>query len=102
VTEMNPVKIGLPSISDEELEQLAEKCEDHVTQYILKKVPEKSIENLFVSCVLTMEDGQLDVEFQVDIDQSYDTGQSLDDLLEEAGEIGADWLEEQLSEMKKR
>lgn len=99
--EMNPIKIGLPSLTDEELEQLAEKCEAYVSKQILRKIPEKSIEELFVSCVLAFEGGQLDVDIQIEIAQSYDTGHPLEDLVEEVGELGTEWLEAQLMEMKK-
>jgi hypothetical protein len=98
---MNPIKIGLPSLTDEELEQLAEKCEAYVSMQILRKIPEKSIEELFVSCVLTFEGGQLDVDIQIEIAQSYDTGHHLEDLVEEVGELGTEWLEARLMEMKK-
>jgi len=94
------VEIGLPEISTDRLEEIAEQCEEYITKYLLQKIPEKSIENLFVSCALILDNGQLDVDIQIDVDQSYDTGQSLDDLLEEAGDRGTDWLEKQLMEMK--
>lgn len=100
--EMNSVRIGLPSFTEEALERLAEDCEAYISQYLLERIPEKSIENMFISCSLALQDGQLDVDIQIDIDQSYDTGHSLDDLTEEAGEAGSDWLEKQLVEMKAR
>lgn len=56
---------------------------------------------MLVSCALAFEDGQLDVDIQIEIAQSYDTGLPLEDVVEEAGEIGAEWLEEQLMEMRK-
>ena len=99
---MNSVRIGLPSVSEEELERLAEDCEEYISQYIMKRIPEKSIENMFISCDLALQDGQLDADIQIEIDQSYDTGHSLDDLAEEAGEAGMEWLEKQLMEMKER
>ena len=96
------VEIGLPDLTDEKLEDLAERCEDFITQHIFRIVPEKSIENLFVSCALALDDGQLDVDIQIDADQIYDTNHSLDDLLDEAGEKGMEWLEQQLMELKEK
>jgi len=32
--------------------------------------------------------------------QEYDTGHSLDDILEEANRFGTEWLENRLAEMK--
>lgn len=99
--EMTPINIGLPPISDEELEQLAEKCEAHISQHLLQKIPDKSIEDMFISCVLVFNGDVLDVDIQIEIGQSYDTGLPLEDLVEEAGAVGTDWLEKQLMEMKK-
>ena len=84
------------------MEQLAEECEAQVSKYILKKIPEKSIDTLFVSCTLELMDGQLDLDVQLEISQVFDTGQSLDDLLQEATDFGVEWLEKQLTEMKKK
>ena len=100
---MSPIlSIGLPDISEEVMEQLAEECEAQVSKYILKKIPEKSIDTLFVSCTLELMDGQLDLDVQLEISQVFDTGQSLDDLLQEATDFGVEWLENQLTEMKKK
>jgi hypothetical protein len=98
----NIIDIGLPDISDETMEQLAEECELHITNYLLERVPEKSIEDLFVSCSLSLLDGQLDVDIDIEISQGFDTGQSLDDLIREATGQGAGWLEKKLMELKKK
>lgn len=101
--EMNPIlSIGLPDLSEEALEQLAEECEAQVSKFILKKIPEKSIDTLFVSCTLELQDSQLDLDVQLEITQLFDTGHSLEDLLQEATHFGVEWLENQLTEMKKK
>ena len=84
------------------MEQLTEECEAQISRYVLKKIPEKSIDTLFVSCALELMDGQLDLDVQLEISQVFDTGQSLDDLLQEATDFGVEWLEKQLTEMKKK
>ena len=84
------------------MEQLTEDCEAQISKFILKKIPEKSIDNLFVSCTLELMDGQLDLDVQLEISQLFDTGQSLDYLLQEATDFGVEWLENQLTEMKKK
>jgi hypothetical protein len=89
-------------MSEEVMEQLAEECEAQVSKYILKKIPEKSIDTLFVSCTLELMDGQLDLDVQLEISQVFDTGHSLDDLLQEATDFGVEWLEKQLTEMKNK
>jgi hypothetical protein len=94
--------IGLPDISEETIEQLAEECELQITGFLLERVPEKSIEDLFISCILSLLDGQLDVDIEIEISQGFDTGQSLDDLIQEATKWGADWLEKQLMELKNK
>ena len=100
---MSPtLSIGLPELSEEVLEHLAEECEAQVSKFLLKKIPEKSIDTLFVSCTLELVDNQLDLDVQLEINQLFDTGHSLDDLLEEATEFGVEWLENQLTEMKKK
>ena len=98
---MNPtLSIGLPELSEEVIEKLAEECEEQVSQFILKKIPEKSIDTLFVSCTLELEDSQLDLDVQIELSQLFDTGHSLDDLLQEATGFGVEWIEKQLTEMK--
>ena len=100
---MSPtLSIGLPELSQEVIEQLAEECEAQVSQFILKKIPEKSIETLFVSCALDLVDSQLDLDVQIEINQLFDTGHSLDDLLQDATDFGVEWLETTLTEMKKK
>ena len=96
------IDIGLPDISEDIIEQLAEECEVQVTEFIKNKVPEKSIDVLFVSCSLNLLDGQLDVNLDIDISQAFDTGHDLDDLLQEAVDCGVEWLEKKLMEMKEK
>ena len=103
MSKMSPtLSIGLPELSQEVIEKLAEECEAQVSQFILKKIPEKSIETLFVSCTLDLVDNQLDLDVQIEISQLFDTGHSLDDLLQEATDFGVEWLETKLTEMKKK
>jgi hypothetical protein len=100
---MSPtLSIGLPELSEEVLEHLAEECEAQVSKFILTKIPEKSIDTLFVSCTLELVDNQLDLDIQLEIDQLFDTGHSLDDFLQDAVDFGVDWFENQLTEMKKK
>ncbi len=94
------IDIGLPDISEDIIEQLAEECEVRVTDFIKRKIPEKSVDTLFVTCSLNLLDGQLDVNLDIDISQAYDTGHDLDDLLQEAIDCGVEWLEKKLMEMK--
>jgi len=98
----NIIDIGLPDISEETIERLAEECELQISRYLLERVPEKSIEDLFISCTLSLLDGQLDVDISIEIGQAFDTGQSLDDLIQEAIDWGAEWLEKQLMELKNK
>jgi len=103
VRKMSPtITIGLPVITEDVLEQLTEDCESQISKFILKKIPEKSIDTLFVSCTLELVDNQLDLDVQIEIDQLFDTGHSLDDLLQDATDFGVKWLENQLTEMKKK
>jgi len=103
VRAMSPtLRIGLPVLTEEVLENLAEECEAQVSNFLLKKIPEKSIDTLFVSCTLELEDSQLDLDVQLEIIQLFDTGHSLDDLLHQATDFGVEWLENQLAEMKKK
>ncbi len=69
--------------------------------FILKEIPEKSVETLFVSCALELVDSQLDLDIQIEMSQQFDTGHSLDDLLQAATDFGVEWLENRLTEMKK-
>ncbi len=94
------IDIGLPDISEDIIEQLAEECEVKVSDFIKNKVPEKSLDVLFITCSLNLLDGQLDVNIDIDINQSFDTGHDLDDLLQEAVDCGVEWLEKKLMEMK--
>ena len=94
------IDIGLPDISEELIEQLAEECEVQVTDFIKSKLSEKSIDALFVTCSLNLSEGQLDVNLDIDISQAFDTGHDLDDLLQEAMDCGVEWLEKKLMEMK--
>ncbi|MFW9974072.1 MAG: DUF3194 domain-containing protein [Candidatus Thorarchaeota archaeon] len=99
---MSPtLSIGLPEMSEEVIMQLAEDCETQISAFILKKIPEKSIDTLFVSCTLELVENQLDLDVQIEMSQLFDTGYSLDDLLQEATNFGVEWLENRLLEMKK-
>ena len=101
--EMNPVvSIGLPSLTDSDVEKLAEECESEISRFILGKAPRKSISDMSVVCrmELSPDRSQLDTDIQVDISQSYDTGQSLDRLVDEATKQAHAWLERRLMEMK--
>ena len=101
--EMNTIiDIGLPDISEEIIEHLAEECEAQVINFIRTKISEKSIEALIVSCSFNLAGEQLDIEIDVDISQSYDTGQDLDHIIQEASDCGVSWLEKQLMEMKNK
>jgi hypothetical protein len=100
---MNPVlSIGLPNLTEEVIEKLTEDCEAQISGFIVKQIPEKSIESMFVSCTLELENGQLDLDVQIELSQVFDTGHSLDDLLQEATDFGVEWLENQLAEMKEQ
>jgi len=102
VRNMNPVfEIGLPELSASDLEQLTEECETAITQHIFDKIPKKSISELTVTCILDL-DKTLEFEVQLDLEQEYDTGHLLDDILEEANKFGTEWLEKRLAEMKTR
>jgi hypothetical protein len=94
------IDIGLPDISEDTIEQLAEECEAQVMDFIKSQVPEKSLDTLFITCALNLQDGQLDVNIDIDISQVFDTGHDLNDLLQEAVDCGAEWLEKKLMEMK--
>ena len=101
MSEMSPLlSIGLPEISVEVIEKLTEDCEAQISDFIVKKIPSKTIESMFVSCTLELENGQLDLDVQIELSQVFDTGHSLDDLLQEATDFGVEWLENQLTEMK--
>lgn len=98
---MTPViNIGLPDISEDIIEQLAEECEAQVLEFIKNQIPEKSLETLFIACSLNLSNGQLDVDIDIDINQKFDTGHDLDNLLQDAIESGEKWLENKLMEMK--
>ncbi|MFW9908713.1 MAG: DUF3194 domain-containing protein [Candidatus Thorarchaeota archaeon] len=98
---MSPVvEIGLPQLDEEKVGQLAENCEQEISNYILSVVPSKSIEEMSISCVLEIADEQLNVNIDVDIIQKYDTGQDLEEIIENASEHGAKWLEGKLLELK--
>jgi hypothetical protein len=94
------IDIGLPDISEDTIEQLAEECEVQVMDFIKSQVPEKSLDILFITCSLDLMNGQLDVNIDIDISQVFDTGHDLDELLQEAVDCGAEWLEKKLMEMK--
>ncbi len=94
-----PVEIGLPDLSEDDIESLAEQCQAEITKFILNKVPKKSIEEMFVSCAIEL-GNELQLDVHLDLVQSYDTGLELDGLLKEATDHGTDWLERRLRELK--
>jgi hypothetical protein len=98
---MRPVVdiIGIPHLSEEELELLAEKCENEISNFVFQMIPPKSIEELSVSCSLDLND-QLDLDVQIDLVQKYETGQPLDNIIQQATEHGVNWLDHKLQEMK--
>lgn len=93
-------EIGLPDLSEEDVEKLAEECEARITEFILTKVPKKSVTELYVICSLQLGD-QLDLDVQLDISQDYDGGIPLEELLDEATTHGVKWLESRLQELKR-
>ncbi len=94
-----PTEIGLPSLNDQQIESLAEECEDEITKFILGKIPKKSIAEISVSCVMEL-DEELNVDVQLNLEQSYDTGHQLDAILDAAANYGTEWLEKRLKELK--
>lgn len=94
-----PVDVGLPSLDSSEIEILAEKCEEEITAFIFQRIPQKSIEEMTVSCALEMNE-QLNLEIEIEINQKYDTGHELENIIEKAADYGSDWLEGRLREMK--
>jgi hypothetical protein len=94
-----PTEIGLPSLNVQQIERLAEECEDEITKFILGKISKKSLAEISVSCVLEF-DEELDVDIQIDLEQSYDTGHQLDEILDTATRYGTEWLEKRLKELK--
>ncbi|MFX0053973.1 MAG: DUF3194 domain-containing protein [Promethearchaeota archaeon] len=94
-----PTEIGLPNLDDQQIESLAEECEDELIKFILGKIPKKSVAELSVSCILDF-DEELDVDIQIDLEQSYDTGNQLDEILDDATRYGTEWLEKRLKELK--
>lgn len=101
--EMSPlISIGLPGLTDSDIERLAEECESEIRKFVLEKVPRKSISDMSVICMLELspDRSQLDMDIQLDISQSYETGDSLESLVDEATKRASEWLERQLREMK--
>ncbi len=95
----SPMDIGLPHLSEEDIENLAEACEEQVTEYILKTLPVKSIEELSVVCTLEF-DKVLEVSIDVEVIQKYETEHDLEQITEDAVEYCSAWLEDKLAEMK--
>jgi hypothetical protein len=93
-------EIGLPDLSEEDVEKLAEECEAKITEFILKKIPKKSVSELYVICSLQLGD-QLNLDVQLDVSQDFDGGVPLEELLDEATKHGVKWLESQLQELKR-
>ncbi|MFW9803057.1 MAG: DUF3194 domain-containing protein [Candidatus Thorarchaeota archaeon] len=89
----------MPSLDDQQIESLAEQCEDEITKFILGKIPKKSVAEISVSCILEF-DEELDVDIQINLEQSYDTGNQLDEILDDATRYGTEWLEKRLKELK--
>ncbi|MFW9890420.1 MAG: DUF3194 domain-containing protein [Candidatus Thorarchaeota archaeon] len=89
----------MPNLDDQQIESLAEECEDEITRFVLSKIPKKSVAELSVSCILEF-DEELDVDIQIDLEQSYDTGDNLDEILDGASRYGTEWLERRLKELK--
>ncbi|MHA2462644.1 MAG: DUF3194 domain-containing protein [Candidatus Thorarchaeota archaeon] len=99
---MSPVfEIGLPDLSEEDIETLAEECEVEITNFIFDLVPAKSVEELNVSCSLNLAD-ILDLEVEINLTQGYDSGHSLDSVIEKATEHAVKWFETRILEMKGR
>ncbi|NHI83095.1 MAG: DUF3194 domain-containing protein [Candidatus Thorarchaeota archaeon] len=99
--EMRPEadEIGLPNISEKQIELLAEECEAKITEFIFRRIPKKSIAELTVSCSVHLSD-KLDLDIDIDISQNYESGGDLNDLIDEAAEHGTAWLEKCLKELK--
>ncbi|MFW9848953.1 MAG: DUF3194 domain-containing protein [Candidatus Thorarchaeota archaeon] len=96
---MTPVvEIGLPELDEEQLNSLVEECEQEISNFILSKIPVKSVEDLTVVCIFELSD-QLDVSIEIDVSQKYDTGHNLEELIEKATQHGYEWLEKQLREL---
>jgi len=93
------VDLGLPELTDEQIEQLTEECQEEVTRYVLSMVPQKSLSELSVVCTIDFET-QLNLRVEIDISQEYDTGHSVDDITDQAARHGAEWLEKRLRELK--
>ena len=96
------ISIGLPTLTDSDVERLAEECESEISRFILGKVPKKSISDMSVICMLELsaDRSQLDMDIQIDISQEYETGYSLESLTDEATTQASLWLEKRLREMK--
>ena len=98
--EMSPViDIGLPDLSSDQLDSLTEECENEISEYILKEIPGKSLEDFFVICMLELED-ELHLTIDINIVQRYDTGHNLEEVIDNASQFGSDWLEKRLKELK--
>jgi len=96
---MTPVvEIGLPELDEEQVNSLVEECEQEISNFILSKIPAKSVEDLTVVCIFELSD-QLDVFIEIDVTQKYDTGDNLEELIEKATQHGYEWLEKQLGEL---
>ncbi len=97
---MSPVfEIGLPDLSEEDIETLVEECEVEITNFIFNLVPAKSVEEFNVSCSLHLED-KLDLDVEINLAQGYNSGHSLDSVIEKATEHAVKWLESRILELK--
>jgi len=93
------VDIGLPRLDEEQIDALAEDCEQEITRFILHEIPSKSIEDMTVTCILEFEQ-QLDLSIEIEITQKYDSGHVLESVIERASQYGYDWFEKRLLELK--
>jgi hypothetical protein len=93
------VNIGLPELSEDDLEQLVQDCSAEVTNFITGKIPQKSIEEISVVCSLDL-DEKLDLDISIVISQKYQTGHDLEEIVDQATLHGTEWLEKRLVEMK--
>lgn len=100
-TMSDPVELGLPELTEKQIEQLTEECQDEVTRYVLSILPPKSLSELSVVCTIDF-DTQLSFRVEIDLSQEYDTGHSVDDITDQAARHGAEWLEKRLRELKAR
>lgn len=93
------VEIGLPELDEERIGQLAEECEQEISNYIFNIIPRKSIDDMVVSCSLDLSE-QLDLDIVIEITLKYETEKDLDEVIKRASEYGSDWLQKRLMGLK--